>query len=120
MRTCRSASACSLGLIILPAYASTLIRKLSAAKAQAEEASRAKSQFLASVSHELRTPLNAVIGMSDLLRDSELDAEQDDMASTISASARSLLSLIEGILDFSRIEAGRMPVRSRISTFTRR
>jgi two-component system sensor histidine kinase RpfC len=100
-----------LGLIILPIYASTLIRKLSAAKAQAEEASRAKSQFLAGVSHELRTPLNAVIGMSDLLRDSELDVEQDDMAGTVAASARSLLSLIEGILDFSRIEAGRMPVQ---------
>ena len=101
-----------LGLIILPAYASTLIRKLSAAKAQAEEASRAKSQFLASVSHELRTPLNAVIGMTDLLRDSELDVEQDDMAGTVSASARSLLTLIEGILDFSRIEAGRMPIQA--------
>jgi two-component system sensor histidine kinase RpfC len=100
-----------LGLVVLPVYASTLIRKLSAAKRQAEEASRAKSQFLASVSHELRTPLNAVIGMSELLRDSDLDREQQDMAGTISGSARSLLSLIEGILDFSRIEAGRMPIQ---------
>jgi two-component system sensor histidine kinase RpfC len=100
------------GLLVLPAYASTLIRSLSHAKQQAEEASKAKSLFLASVSHELRTPLNAVIGMSDLLRDSRLDAEQNDMVNTISGSARSLLSLIEGILDFSRIEAGRTAIES--------
>ncbi len=85
-----------------------LISNLNKAKSEAEKASRTKSLFLASVSHELRTPLNAVIGMSDLMRDSKLDAEQSDMLGTISGSARSLLSLIEGILDFSRIEAGRM------------
>ncbi len=101
-----------LGLIILPAYASTLIRKLSDAKRVAEDASRAKSLFLASVSHELRTPLNAVIGMSDLLRDTRLDAEQADMASTIHTSARALLTLIEEILDYSRIDAGRMPMET--------
>ena len=75
-----------LGLLVLPAYTSTLIRNLNKARRQAEEASRAKSSFLASVSHELRTPLNAVIGMSDLLRDSELDVEQNDMANTISTT----------------------------------
>jgi two-component system sensor histidine kinase RpfC len=100
------------GLLVLPAYASTLIRNLNKARLEAEQASKAKSLFLASVSHELRTPLNAVIGMSDLLRDSRLDAEQNDMVNTISGSARSLLSLIEGILDFSRIEAGRTPIES--------
>ncbi len=100
------------GLLVLPAYASTLIRSLNMARRQAEEASKAKTQFLASVSHELRTPLNAVIGMSDLLQDSKLNAEQGDMVGTISGSARSLLSLIEGILDFSRIEAGRMPIET--------
>jgi two-component system, sensor histidine kinase RpfC len=95
-------------LIMLPLYSSTLIRKLSKAKQQAEEASRAKSLFLASVSHELRTPLNAIIGLGDLLRDTSLDAEQRDMTRTIRTSAKSLLGLIDDILDLSRIEAGRI------------
>jgi len=103
------------GLILLPVYVSSLIRKLSDAKRQAEEASRAKSLFLASVSHELRTPLNAIIGLSDLMRDTQLDAEQRDMTRTIGQSGRSLLNLINQILDLSRIEAGRMP--SRTETF---
>src|SRR5262249_21000479 len=90
------------GLIILPLYAATLIRKLSAARQEAEEASRAKSLFLASVSHELRTPLNAIIGLSDLLAGSRLDTEQAEMTHTIGQSGRSLLALINSILDFAR------------------
>ncbi len=100
-----------LGPCILGPYAAVLIRKLSQAKRQAELASEAKSLFLASVSHELRTPLNAIIGMGGLLRESRLDAEQQEMARTIDGAARSLLSLIDGILDFSRIEAGATAVR---------
>lgn len=97
------------GVLILPLYCSTLIRKLSDAKRQAEEASRAKSLFLASVSHELRTPLNVIIGASDLLRPHQADEEGLDMVRMIGTAGRSLLGLINSLLDFSRLEAGRMP-----------
>ena len=79
------------GLIVLPLYAATLIRKLSAARQQAEEASQAKSRFLTSVSHELRTPLNAIIGLSELMRSTPLDSEQQEMTQTIGTAGRSLL-----------------------------
>ena len=106
------------GLIALPLYAATLIRRLSQARLAAEqatqvaeEASRAKTLFMASVSHELRTPLTAIIGMGSLLRDTALEPEQREMMQTVEDAAHSLLSLINGVLDFSRIEAGRMPVQ---------
>ena len=99
-----------IGLVILPAYAGTLIRKLSLATKAAEEASQAKSLFLASVSHELRTPLTAIVGMTGLLRASPLVAEQREMVETVDLASRSLQSLINSLLDLSRIEAGRMPV----------
>jgi two-component system sensor histidine kinase RpfC len=97
-----------IGLVILPAYSGTLIRKLSQATRIAEEASKAKSLFLASVSHELRTPLTAIIGMNGLLRTSELDGEQREMVETVDVASRSLQSLINKLLDLSRLEAGKM------------
>ena len=95
-------------LTLIPFYLGLLIKRLHRAINQAKDASRAKSKFLASMSHELRTPLNGVIGMSDLLMDTELSRKQKELANSIQTSAGVLLGVIENILDFSRIEAGKV------------
>ena len=101
-----------IGIIVLPIYVSALINRLNEATARAEEASRAKSLFLANVSHEIRTPLNGVVGMSHLLGQTRLDRDQYDYVETITASANTLLGLIDNVLDISRIEAGKVVVET--------
>ncbi len=95
-------------IIVIPTYMAVLIKKLRRAITIAEEASRAKSQFVANMSHELRTPLNGIIGMSDLLTTTRLTREQKRFVSVIRKSGDHLLGLIERILDLSRIEAGKL------------
>lgn len=95
-------------LLVLPAYASTLLAKLTDALDRAEQASQAKSRFVASVSHELRTPLNAIIGMSDLLNVERLSSQQRDMARTIRNAGQTLLEMVDDVLSIAQIEAGKL------------
>ena len=94
-----------IGLVMIPAYCSTLITKISRAKEEAEAANKAKSLFLASISHELRTPLNAIIGYGTHLLDQKMPEKQHQMVATSVSAGRHLLHLINQLLSFAHSES---------------
>ncbi len=97
-------------MIAIDLYVLSLVNRMFNALAKAEAANLAKRRFISVVSHEMRTPLNAIIGMSDLLGQSDLAPEQNEMARTVTSASRTLLRLVEDVLDFSKIEAGRLMI----------
>ena len=100
-----------IGILMLPLYISALLKKLTTTAQRAEEANRAKNRFLANMSHEMRTPLNGIIGLVDLLRGTPMTGEQEELTKAVDASARSLLFLMQDVLDLSKIEAGKVSVQ---------
>lgn len=95
-------------LVLLPLYQASLLNQVQRAREEAVRANQAKGDFLAVMTHELRTPLTAVIGMAELLADTELDEEQREYVRAISGSAVTLNALIGDVLDFSKIDAGKL------------
>ncbi len=98
------------GMILLSLLVGKLVTRLFDSLRREEVANQAKRRFLSTVSHEMRTPLNAIIGMNDLLRDTALNPEQAEMANAMHEASRSMLKLIENVLDISKIEAGKVNI----------
>ncbi len=99
-----------ISLIVLPLYVATLLTRIQEARAKAEEANRAKSSFLANMSHEMRTPLNGIVGVADLFNVTHLDPQQTELMRLLRHSVGVLRSLVDDVLDISKIEAGRLTI----------
>ena len=95
-------------LVVLPLYVSTLLNRIQEALARAEEANLAKTSFLANMSHEMRTPLNGIVGLVDLLKVTPLSTQQGELVALLRHSISVLRSLVDDVLDISKIEAGRL------------
>jgi two-component system, sensor histidine kinase RpfC len=100
----------TIGMVVLSMYIGKLVKRLFDSLHREEAANRAKRKFLSTVSHEMRTPLNAIIGMNDLLRDTALNTEQGEMVRAMNEASRSMLKLVEDVLDISKIEAGKVNI----------
>jgi two-component system sensor histidine kinase RpfC len=98
------------GMILLSLFQGKLVTRLFDSLRREEAANQAKRRFLSTVSHEMRTPLNAIVGMNDLLRDTPLNTEQAEMVKAMHEASRSMLKLIEDVLDISKIEAGKVSI----------
>jgi two-component system sensor histidine kinase RpfC len=101
---------CVLLLSIIPLYVAIMLKRLHEAKDQAEQANKEKTRFLANVSHEIRTPLNAIVGFSGMLGKATEKARQVQITRNIKDASDSLMALVEGVLDFSRIESGHVRI----------
>lgn len=99
-----------IALMVLPLYVSTLLKRIQEARAKAEEANLAKTTFLANMSHEIRTPLNGIVGVIDLFKTTELSKPQAELVLLLRHSASVLRSLVDDVLDISKIESGRLAV----------
>ncbi|MHA6347327.1 PAS-domain containing protein [Roseivivax sp. CAU 1761] len=108
----RGADGGTVGLLVDISEQKAVQRDLGLASERAEAANRAKSAFLANISHEIRTPMNGVVGMTDLLLETRLDEDQGELVETIRNSGEALLGIINDVLDYSKIEASKMTLRS--------
>jgi len=97
-------------LLALPIYVAALIARIEAARRKADEASALKTRFVANMSHEIRTPLNGIIGVGTLFRTTPLNEEQQRLIDTLDSSSRLLMSLLNNVLDFAKIEEGKLAI----------